>query len=78
MSFIKRPVPSIKSHTHLGLTLSTDLRFHDHINNVNKKVNIALTPYTRLLTFYLVIFSYNYTTHIFYQSLTTEISFMTD
>ena len=44
MSFIKRPVPSTKSHTHLGLTLSTDLRFHDHINNVIKKVNIALSP----------------------------------
>ena len=38
------PVPFTKSHTHLGLTLSTDLRFNDHINNIIKKVNIALSP----------------------------------
>ena len=37
-------IPSTRCHTHLGLTLSTDLRFHDHVNNIIKKVNIALSP----------------------------------
>ena len=44
LSFNNCPIPSTKRHTHLGLTLSTDLRFHDHINNIAKKVNIAMSP----------------------------------
>ena len=78
MSFIKRPVPSTKSHTHLGLTLSTDLRFHDHINNVIKKVNIALSPLYPIAKFLprdILLQLYNtYILPIF----DLEISFMTD
>ena len=44
LSFDNCPIPSTASHTHLGLTLSTDLRFHDHVNNIIKKTNIALSP----------------------------------
>ena len=32
------------SHKHLGLTLSSSLRFHDHVNDIIKKVNAALGP----------------------------------
>ena len=37
-------IPSVDSHRHLGLILSKDLRFHDHINEIIRKVNIAMSP----------------------------------
>ena len=44
LSFDDSCIPLSSSHTHLGLTLSTDLRFHNHINIIIKKVNTALSP----------------------------------
>ena len=33
-----------ETHKHLGITFSTDLRFHNHVNNIIKKANIAMSP----------------------------------
>ena len=33
-----------ESHKHLGITFSKDLRFHQHVNSIIKKANIALSP----------------------------------
>ena len=32
LTFGGLPIPIKQNHTHLGVTLSTDLRFHEHIN----------------------------------------------
>ena len=37
-------IPVENSHKHLGLTISSSLRFHDHVNDMIKKVNSALGP----------------------------------
>ena len=37
-------VPIHNNHTHLGLTFSKDLHFHQHINNVCHKVNKTISP----------------------------------
>ena len=37
-------IPVHKSHTHLGMTFSEDLRFHQHINKICRKINTALSP----------------------------------
>ena len=37
-------IPVHKNHTHLGMTFSEDLRFHEHINKICHKINIALSP----------------------------------
>ena len=37
-------IPQVTGHKHLGLTISTDLRFHEHVLDVVKRVNIALSP----------------------------------
>ena len=37
-------IPLQNSHKHLGITFSNDLRFHDHINEICKKVNKSLSP----------------------------------
>ena len=37
-------IPVHDSHKHLGLTFSKDLHFHDHINELTKKINRALSP----------------------------------
>ena len=44
LSFHEKPIPSVTSHKHLGLTFSADLRFHQHINTIIKKVNSLLGP----------------------------------
>ena len=38
------PIPIRDSHKHLGIIFSTDLRFRDHINEMIKKINRALSP----------------------------------
>ena len=44
LTFGGHPIPIKQNHTHLGVTLSTDLRFHEHINNICQKVNKTLGP----------------------------------
>ena len=44
LTFAGQEIPSVDSHIHLGLSLSKDLRFHDHVNKIIRKVNIALSP----------------------------------
>ena len=45
LRFTGKTIPSnTEAHKHLGITLSTDLRFHKHVNNVIRKVNIAVSP----------------------------------
>jgi len=44
LTFSDQEIPSVPSHKHLGLTLSTDLRFHDHVNTIIKTVNSLLGP----------------------------------
>ena len=42
--FDKQHIPFVTSHKHLGLTISTDLHFHQHVNDTILKVNKALSP----------------------------------
>ena len=44
LRFGEKQITPVDSHKHLGLTLSTSLRFHDHINDIVKKVNATLGP----------------------------------
>ena len=44
LRFGDKPIPLVETHKHLGLTLSTSLRFHDHVNDIVKKVNGTLGP----------------------------------
>ena len=44
LNFGGQPVPTARSHKHLGITFSQDLRFHDHINDIILKVNKSLSP----------------------------------
>ena len=44
LTFGGQPVPTSHSHKHLGITLSQDLRFHEHINDIIIKVNKSLSP----------------------------------
>ena len=37
-------IPLNQTHKHLGLTLSKDLRFHEHVNETLNKVNKAISP----------------------------------
>ena len=44
LTFGGDPIPIHEKHTHLGLTLSKDLHFHQHINVICHKVNKTLGP----------------------------------
>ena len=44
LSFGAQPIPTVKDHKHLGLTLSTDSRFHTHVNEILLKFNRSLGP----------------------------------
>jgi len=44
LTFDGQDIPTVTSHKHIGLTLSTDLNFHQHINNIIRTVNISLSP----------------------------------
>ena len=37
-------IPAATTHKHLGLTLSTDLHFHEHINTIIRTINTTLGP----------------------------------
>ena len=38
------PIPIVPDHTHLGLTLSSDLHYHAHINELLLKFNRSISP----------------------------------
>ena len=44
LSFDGQPIALHESHKHLGVTFSSDLRFHKHVNEVICKVNRSLGP----------------------------------
>ena len=44
LSFGGELIPTHNSHKHLGLIISEDLRFKDHVNEIIKKVNRNLGP----------------------------------
>ena len=44
LTFGGEPIPIHSSHKHLGLTISEDLRFKEHVNNIIKNVNRNLGP----------------------------------
>ena len=44
LKFGAQHIPAVNDHKHLGLTLSTDLRFQTHINDILLKFNRALGP----------------------------------
>ena len=44
LTFGGQPIHVTDNHKHLGLTFSKDLRFHTHINDILRKMNIALSP----------------------------------
>ena len=44
LTFGGQSIPRVNDHKHLGLTLSADLRFHTHVNNILQKFNRSLGP----------------------------------
>ena len=44
LTFGGNAIQQTNAHKHLGLTLSKDLRFHSHVNELIQKVNRALSP----------------------------------
>ena len=44
LTFDGQRIQPVPSHKHLGLTFSTDLRFHDHVNTIIKTINYQLGP----------------------------------
>lgn len=44
LKFGEQPVRETSEHKHLGLTFSTDLKFHSHVKDTIQKVNRALSP----------------------------------
>ena len=44
LTFGGDPIPIRDEHTHLGLTFSNDLHFHQHINSVCHKINKTISP----------------------------------
>ena len=43
LTFGGEPILQVTTHKHLGLTLSNDLRFHAHVNELIQKVNRAMS-----------------------------------
>ena len=44
LAFGNDKIPHCDNHTHLGMTFSKDLRFHQHVNEICKKVQKTLSP----------------------------------
>ena len=44
LQFDGQDIPTVTQHKHLGLTLSTDLHFHEHVNNIIRTINMLLGP----------------------------------
>ena len=44
LQFDGQHIPTMTQHKHLGLILSTDLHFHDHVNSIIRTVNMLLGP----------------------------------
>ena len=44
LTFDSVEIPSVQTHKHLGLTFSTDLHFHEHVNKIIQTVNSLLGP----------------------------------
>ena len=44
LTFDRQDIPTATSHKHLGLTLSTDLHFHEHAKTIIRTVNTLLMP----------------------------------
>ena len=44
LTFGGQPIPFENDHKHLGFTLSTDSRFHAHVNDILQKFNRSLGP----------------------------------
>ena len=44
LKFSQHDIPIVQTHKHLGVTLSQNLKFHEHINTIIKKTNIAMSP----------------------------------
>ena len=44
LSFNGQPLTPVTCHKHLGLNLSTDLHFHQHVNSLIRTINIQLGP----------------------------------
>ena len=44
LTFDRQDIPIATSHKHLGLTLSTDLHFHEHTKTIIRTVNAMLGP----------------------------------
>ena len=65
LTFTGQTIPTTDSHKHLGLILSTDLRFHSHVNEIIRKVNTALSPlYTVASTLPRPLLDKIYTTYV--------------
>ena len=66
LHFAGQNIPTdTETHKHLGITFSTDLRFHNHVNNIIKKANIAMSPlYPIAKHIHRNILSLIYTTYV--------------
>ena len=51
LNFDGMAVPACDAHKHLGLTISSDLRFKAHINNILSKFNRTLSPLYPIASF---------------------------
>ena len=51
LTFGGQVIPVTDNHKHFGITLSKDLRFHTHINDILRKMNTALSPIYPLAKF---------------------------
>ena len=65
LTFGGEPVPVVEKHKHLGITISHDLKFKEHINQIIKKVNKTLSPVYPLAKFLpRTILNQIYTTYV--------------
>ena len=78
LTFNKDPIPHVTIHKHLGLTLSNDLRFHAHVNELIQKVNRAMSPLYPIAKYLPRKFQLNFTKPTFYRISTIATWFTMD
>ena len=65
LKFGLTPIPVKTKHKHLGVTISNDLRFKEHVNDIIRKVNINISPLYSICSYLpRKILSQIYMTHV--------------
>ena len=78
LTFGGEPIPIHNSHKHLGLTISGDLRFKEHVNEIIKKVNRNLGPLYPIAPYLPRTLLSKFTQSISDPTSTTQTLFTTD